>query len=599
MPPPDGKTRIWAIGAVAAVVVTLGFFLLYWNRFAGIRSGLGGFGGGVSFLHGLVPYRDFFAASPPMFTFTSAAALKLFGEAIVVTRGFGVFERLVIALLVYAWLSRFFAARHALVAAIITMVASACDIADPISSYNHETIMWAIASGFAASFALDPDQTAIRRTTICAVVSGFLAGLSFATKQTMGLGATLFIPVVVSLCLLRMTGIRKAASFLWLFVAGWAAAAGALLLWLSGLGVVHEFLTDIFLKGPAAKGASANDFLARDLLVAMAYRIPVIVGMAAMLLSWPALRRSSAERQERQADSWQSMVQLGLLCAACIAAGAAASYAGIVRLPSWTTAASYFELSATLVLLLHDLSVWLRRPFSRREAQFCLLATVSFGMAFMVSLSYPIFEAMLLPGIGFLTAVCLDGFNGWRRNAAYALCAGMLITQTCQRLNLPFCFSGFGEPPVSTATERSAIPELRGLRLPPDIVQFIDGTARIVQEHSTDTDTIFTYPEMSIFYSVTHRRPPTVSGSHNIDVVNDAFAREEAQRLLAGRPAVLIYWREPEEKLYLDDVIWRGGRRSGQREIIQAMETLAAQYQLAATYRVPPGDKVVNVYVHR
>ena len=56
---------------------------------------------------------------------------------------------------------------------------------------------------------------------------------------------------------------------------------------------------------------------------------------------------------------------------------------------------------------------------------------------------------------------------------------------------------------------------------------------------------------------------------------------------------------EPEGKLFSDEVIWRGGRRSGQREIIAAMETLASQYQLAATYQVPPGNKVVSIYVRR
>jgi hypothetical protein len=587
----------FGIGALVAVAVTLGFFLLFWNRFAGIRSGLGGFGGGMALLQGLMPYRDYFTAAPPMFVFTSAAALKLFGGAIAVTRGFGVFERLVIALLVYAWLSRFFAGRHALVAAIVTMIASAGDYADPISSYNHETILWAIASGFAASFALDWDQSSIRRAAVCSAASGLLAGLSFATKQTMGLGATVFIPFVVSLCLLRTAGIRRAAAFAMLFAAGWAVAAGALLLWLSHLGIVHEFFADVFQKGPAAKGANPVDFLARDLLVATALRIPAIMGLIALLLSWPALRRSSAAPQEEHADSTRNILWLGGVCAVCIGAGAAASYVGVISLPSFTAAASYFDLFATLALMIYYAAAWLRAPLSRREAQFCLLATVSFGMAFMVSLSWPIFEAMLLPGIGFLIAACLDGFNGWRRNALYVLCAALLVTGTCLKLNIPFGFSGFGEPPVSTATQASAIPELRGLRLPPAIVQFIDGTARIVEEHSTAADTIFTYPEMGIFYSVTHRHPPTLSGSHNIDVVNDDFAREEAKRLVAGRPAVLIYWREPEAKLFSDDAIWRNGRPSGQHDIIKAMETLASQYQLAATYHIPPGDKLVSIYV--
>jgi hypothetical protein len=514
----------------------------------------------------------------------------------VVTRGFGVFERLLIALLVYSWLSRLFAVRHAVVAAIVTMVASAGDISDPISSYNHETIMWALGSGFAASFALTSGG---RRTAVCAAISGFLAGLSFATKQTMGLGATVCIPFVVSLSLLRMSGLRRAATFLACFIGGWITAAGALLLWISHLGIMQEFLTDVFLKGPAAKGTSPGAFFTRALLVAIDFRVWAIVGMLALVAAWRVLRQSGEGRQDRTAEAWPGVGGLGLLCGVCIAAGAAASYAGVATMPPFTTPASYFLLFATLALMLHYALAWLRRPLTEREAQICLLASFSFAMAFMVSLSWPIFEAMLLPGIGFLTAVCLDGFIGVRRHVVYALCAGVLIAHTCLKLNMPFAFSGFGEPPVSTAVEASTIPELRGLRLPHEVVQFVDGTVGIINQHAKADDTIFTYPEMSIFYSIAHRHPPTVSGSHNIDVVNDAFAREEAGRLLARRPAVLIYWREPEFKLASDEVVWRGGNRSGQRDIIAAMETLASQYELAATYKVPPGDKLISVYVRR
>ncbi len=546
-------------------------------------------------LQGLRPYRDYFTASTPLFILTSGTALRIFGNALAVTRAFGVFERIVIASLVYAWLRRFFAARHAMVATIVTMVASAGDIADPISSYNHETILWAIGSGFAASFALDDESTA-RRASIVAIVSGFLAGLSFDTKQTMGLGATVFIPAVVSLCLLRLDGIRKAVAFLLLFVAGWAVSAGALLLWLSQLGVVHEFFTDVFFKGPAAKGGSPTDFLRRDLAVSWLLRYAALVGIVALPLSWKAFRRSGISRRDTRPDSYRSLLGLGLFCAAAVGAGAIASYVGVSGVTTLTKAAIYLDLFATLALMAYYFWIWLRGTISRRETQFCLLATLSFVMAFMVSLSFPIFEAMLLPGVGFLTVAALDGFSGWRRTLVYSLCGALLVMQTCVKLNRPFGFEGWDEPPVRTATAESAIPELRGLRLPPGIVQFIDETARIVEMRSSPNDTIFTYPEMGIFYAVTHRRFPTASGSHNIDVVNDGFARDEAKRLLAGRPAVLIYSREDPAG---EEFWWRNGRRSGQRDIIAAMETLASEYELVRTFKVPPTDRLVSVYARR
>ena len=129
--------------------------------------------------------------------------------------------------------------------------------------------------------------------------------------------------------------------------------------------------------------------------------------------------------------------------------------------------------------------------------------------------------------------------------------------------------------------------------------RFLDDTVGLVAKETQPGDTIFTYPEMGMLYSLTGRRPPTWSASHNIDVINDAFAREEAQRLIRARPAVIIYSRLPESALRGDELLWRGGARSGQRDIIAAVEELTKGYRLAGTYVIAPGDPPIDVYVRR
>lgn len=590
-----GYRRVVLLGLSLTLLVTLGYFLFYWNRFAGIRSGTGCFTGGLATLQGLVPYRDYFAATPPLYPLTCGGALRVFGSAIAITHAFGVFERLVIASLIYAWLSRFFAVRHALLATVVTMVASAADVSDPLASYNHETILWAVASGFAASFALDLDSSP-RRAGMAALFSGVLAGLAFADKQTMGLGAAVFIPAAVCLSLLRLSGFRKALAFLSFFIAGLAVCAGAFLVWLSREGALHEFLIDVFFKGPAAKAASPLDFFQRDLFFARSNWLSVALAVGALALSWNIFRRSGASNTEASPDAWPSVLLVGLCCAAAIGLGALASFSQF-PIGNWLSkAAIYFTLFATLALLANYGWLWLRGTLSPRESQFCLLATVSFVMAFMVSLSFPVFEAMLLPGLGFLTAAALDGFKGRRSILIDTLCGLLLVTMTCAKLDRPFGFGFFNEPPVRAATAVSQIPELRGLRLPPATVNFIDGTAKIVAARSGPRDTIFTYPEMGIFYSVTHRKCPTGDCSTNIDIVNDSSARDEAAVLLKARPAVLIYRRPSQRELHIEEQIWRNGRPSGQRDLIAAMETLSSQYDLVATFTVPPDERPMSVY---
>ena len=592
------SSRLSLVGLLIAIIVTLGFFLLFFNRFAGVRSGLGGFGLAHGFVHGALPYRDYFLASSPLYVLTCGAVVSIFGDAIIVTRSFGVFERLVIALLLYAWLRRLFSVRHAMVATVVTMIASAGDFTDPIASYNHESLMWAIGSGFAASFVLD-DESTTGRALIAAMLSGFLAGLSFSTKQTMGLGATVFIPAVVTICLLRLSGIKKAAAFLLSFAIGWALCAGVLLLWLGYLGVIHEFFKDTFVKGPAAKAGNPFDFLRRDVLVGKLLWYDVILGLIPLPLLWGAWRRSGRSGERGQPDTLRTILGLGLMCILTVGLGAILSYAGIPPAKSLAKPSIYLVLFASFALIFPYSWMWLRGTLSHREAQFFLFATVSFVMAFMVSLSYPVFEAMLLPGLGFLIAAALDSLSERGAALIYLTSGVLLFTQTTLKLERPFGFEDWNEAPVRTATDQSTLPELRGLRLPPGMVQFIDGTAAIINDHAGPKDTIFTYPEMGIIYAVTERGAPTQSGSHNIDVVNDAFASEEAKRLLDRPPAVLIYGREDEATLHTRELVWRNGHRAGQRDIIDAVEKLASEYELVRTFKLPGDGRLVNVYVRR
>ncbi len=144
---------------------------------------------------------------------------------------------------------------------------------------------------------------------------------------------------------------------------------------------------------------------------------------------------------------------------------------------------------------------------------------------------------------------------------------------------------------------RSSLPELRGFLLPPQTVDFVDSTIRIIRKNSTPQDTIFIYPELGFFYGATERRFATFAGSHNMDTVPDAFAREEAQRLLRVRPAVLIYGPKAEQLLQSDELTWRKGKPSGQRDLIAAIETLAREYRLVRTFRMYPLGEPVYVFV--
>jgi hypothetical protein len=609
---PSNRARVWIAGAIVTILVTLAFLLLYWNRFVGLRSGDGGFTGALLLLDGFVPYRDFYSPGPPLFMLRSAAVLSLFGKTLIALRAAGVFERLFLATLLYAWLARFFKAGNAALATIVTMVVSSMDFSDPLSSYNHFTILMSVAAGLASSYALDEDR-APRTLLFLGAIAGGFAFLSIACKQTIGLAITVALPVVVGACLLRLENLRKTLAYLAGFIAAWLAGLALLAAWFARMGILRIFFQQIFVTGPAAKSSHPGDFVSRTLYIVNMMRSEFVLGLigagiCCVAVIWAG--RRTGEPQDATRASWFQI--LGILwlgiCAIAFSFKVPHNLLDRYLLDSPVgTVIDSFRIVRSLIFLVYlgsallGLFYWLRffstRGLSRRQSQFFLFTAVSFSIAFMLSLSFPAFEAMTVPGLGLLLAALLEETSGWRKYLIYALCTALLMFDIQLKLDVPFAFAGWAEPPVALATQTSTLPELKGMRLPQPTVDFVDNTVRIIQQNSSPTDTIFTYPEFSFLYGASHRMPATFSGSHNIDVVPDALAREEASRLLRHPPAVIIYGAESDRFLIGQEILWRNSKPSGQRAIIAAVKTLAAQYKEAARF-VPFGHLgYVHVYV--
>ena len=524
-----------------------------------------------------------------------AAVLAIFGKLPIVLRGYAVFERVFLSLLLYGWLVRFFRVKDAAWAAIVTMVVSAGDYADPVSSYNHFTIMLAIAGGFTASYALDAGRT---KRTLAAIgcAAGVISLLCLAAKQTIGLGVTLAIPLAVGLCLIRLEGFPKAMRFLAGFAAGWSLAAVVSLGWMVHFGILRAFLTQAFVTGPAAKAAHPGDFLVHTLVTLRDYWWAALIALFVLAVCWGALRRSeNEEKKDTDTDSLKGILLALLLGLGII--GASSMQPLPFRPDMAAKPTIYISLIGSGLLSAYYCWRYLSGGISRRQSQFALIASVAFIAAFMTSLSYPAFEAMTIPWLGLFLALLLNDFDRWRRWVVYAVCGVLLCCETQFKERAPFGFNGWQEPPVKLATMKSSLPELRGFLLPENTIDFVDSTIRIIRENSTPTDTIFVYPELGFFYGATGRRPATFSGSHNFDLVPDAFAKEEAERLLRVRPAVLIYGPTPEEFLRANEAYWRNGKRSGQRDIIAAVETLAQEYKFVQVFRLYPFGDPVYVFV--
>jgi hypothetical protein len=587
------------VGAAVVIVVTLGFFLLFFNRFSGVRTINGSGLSGQAILAGSLPYRDWFCPVPPMHFLKNAVLTWLFGTAVIMPRIVALFERSLLAVVLYLWLARLFRVPFAAFGAILAIVVSAGDITDPISSYNHDTLFWAVLTGFLASTCLDwPSK---RSASICAVLCGVAAGICFSFKQTIGLGITASVPVVVASSIWKTKGFSSARRFCGCFLAGWLVPLSALWLWLFHHHILGLYFRQIFFKGPSAKAAGGTDFLVRFARVTLEDPSVLVGSMIAVLVLLPVLSRfaKSSRPQPEPVGSPRMLVLIFVVSAAAIAAGRFAAYRGLPPFIPLIKSAIMLSLFACGFLTVYFAAVLVLEGIRDQQPQFWLLGTVSFVCAFMLSLSWPAFEAMVMPGLGFLAAAFLDRSSRNSRLVCYAGCSILMFSLVVWKLDFPFGFGDWVEPSVRTATVRSSLPELKGFLLPQPEVTMLDGITHIIREHSRPGDTIFTYPSMPIFHALSGLGLPTYAGDHNIDACPDDIARRDAAILLRVKPAVIVYYREDATFLKSEEILWRGGRASGQREIIAAVETLVKGYSLAGSYDAPPTRLKVEVYVRQ
>jgi hypothetical protein len=583
------------------------FFFSYFNRFAGLRSGDGAFGGGVALLAGRLPYRDYYTAGPPLNQIKSAVELSLFGKTLLVSRLCAVLERLVIAALLYAWLRRLFRSWAAAIAALATIILSAADHTDPLASYNHDAILFAMLCGLLTSFCFGETQNSpwgvetrhaggLRAMLVLGALAGASAGLSALTKQTVGLGVAVAVLILGSIAIGRLRG--AAAAFPWglAYLAGFAAPLLAIGAWLHRIGVLRAALIMMFVSGPSAKAAGSHAFLRREFSVAAdnpAWLIPALI--AIVVSARPIWRAVGGE--DRRGSSKYRWSLLWLCAVAVIGCAELLAYTRVPSVHDVSKCAVYFTLLGTSWLGAAAVIRGFRgRGPDIRIWQIALFAGVGFSVAVTLSLSWPVFEAMALPGLGLLLAAVLDGSKGWGRAFVYLVLAVVVFLTVHEKLDLPFSFDHQDEAPVRLATVRSNQPMLRGMRLPAQAVHMLDETAALMRAQPPGA-TVFTYPEMGLFYPLSGRLPPTRAGSHNIDVVSDTLARQDAERLLQAPPSLILYGRPTEGDLRAEEAIWRNGRPSGQRDMIAALDALVANYRLVDTFCLYPGDIPMRLYV--
>jgi len=595
----------WGLGALIVVSV---YLLLWWNKALGGTTE-GWFQHFANLMmQGQMPYRDFYLFTPPGHLLETAAVSRLMGTDFIDFRIFGFVQRLAICGMLYMWLARLFHPFAAFVGAVFCLFVYSGDQPDVLFYAHHSTAFWSLLACWAASH-LDIKS---RLWIVWILCAGLAAGLNFCVKQTTGLGVTLLIPTAWVLMAWKSDYWQRLKPAILTFAGAWVVPVLCVGLWLYANGAMAAFVEQTFLKGTNAKGPLL-DVLLRPFTpwpVAAVY----LLMMGSICLISLGLRQNSKTPEETAGPA--EWLRLSLVPAFAMLLVIAAGYwlgrglwtlfpnnetFTMLRLNDMFLIACAFPASTVFACLYCPL--WIRKEENRPVF---FMASIGMGMALFYAISFVLYNPMVLPGLGLLVAYLTHLLfksavsTPAKRRPFYLFMLALLLQMAVlitARLLIPFDFYGWREPAVYAKRSEPSLPQLQGLDLSAQTNSSVARMVELIQQNSGKKETLFVFPHFPMLYTLADRSPATFAQVHWFDVCPDYMAREDMERLRKNPPKIMMIMSFSDENMTMMEGLYRGGKKSGQRDMMHFLEESTSGYTLLAEFSGYPYLLPIRMWV--
>jgi len=570
---------------------------MWWNRYLSPTVGNELFIA-QEFAHDRLPYRDYYYAVPPGFVLWSLAVTAVAGPHLIAFWLIGAIFRVAAMWVLYRWLLRVSQPWSATLAVITVCVTSAGDIADFVGWYNYQPFIWAIFAGFCLSKGLEAKSS---RHHGWVVLAGLLLGLNLLTKQTTGVIVGCVAGAAATYASWKLHGWRRArldaAELAVMAILPYALALG----WLWQHDALAAHFDQVYVKGPSSKGGLVSSLLRPILLTILMHGTRMAALCAIAILSLVGAIWASAQKQAKGMPGLNLPSTLLFLCMLLMALFVG-SWDFDSRFPM--IVAIYTGMIGCLWVTFQAWQEAQRTPATAALMHRGLLGAIGFSASFAMSMSWPAFEPMLLPAL----AVCLalafelplpEAPRHQLRAVLFVTCLLLIVVGSWRKQHWPCTWGEWIEPPVFTATEEPETAGLEGFRLSPYTANFYDRVTQAIRAHSNADDHIFIYPHMPMLYGLADRRPTPFCPMHWMDVCPDYIAIEDARRILAEPPRVIVAMEFDDAIYEQGEILFRDGKRSGQRELVAAINQLLPRYVVVESFKAPGTNLPIKVWVRK
>lgn len=216
------------------------------------------------------------------------------------------------------------------------------------------------------------------------------------------------------------------------------------------------------------------------------------------------------------------------------------------------------------------------------EFRYWLVMTTAAALMYAHGMSHVVEEHAALPALPIVIGMLLSTkipWNNFKNVIVGLICLALIVLTLSQKVMSPYWWWGWGEPPIvgNADTVTPKIKELKGFELSAKTNDTLNYVVRLVQDNSSPQDEVFAFPHISLFNVLTARENNSFASVHYFDVCPDWVATKDAKRLLEKPPQIIIWLTLSEEDWIFHEKHFRGGKRSGQRDIEDAVNRLTQE----------------------
>jgi len=536
--------------------------------------------------HGKLPYRDFYLCLPPLYPYQMAIFTKIFGYKFIYLRFAGIIVMVLFATNLYLIMTRFF---PYFISAMLAICAILITQSFPFLVAFDFNMLILLYSSYVVLFLLYRMGESVdsKKNNLCCLLAGIMCSLIVLTKQNAGP-----IMIFASISILVIDAIiskRKVTTQIIMYSIGLFIPISLTLCWLLKNNIFTNFVQQVFSDAINSKGRISLVLFQWVLNLFTKDRILGISMFVNILFIFLNIRCNNYEQSvNREIKNWNGNIKYSFLTILPLVLTIIVAYCFndySVKILNNSNYLFFIDnmlpVSLTLfcfgIIFYGGYKIFYKKNHSRMFLSLFYVVFLSVAIIFYSTTSARDISLLTL----FIPFVLFGGyilFCDSRMSLGKPIVYSMIIISvwyaSAKKFNVPYQWFGDEQLNIHSSIYPARIKLLEGFYLSEDREKYLVDICSTIISKTRVTDSIFVFPHYPVLYLMSNRYPTTFALFHWIDVASDRVCREDAKRLINNPPKLIVY---ESDTIGIQESFFREGKRSGQRDIIDAIEIMIKQ----------------------